>query len=72
MMMTHSVLHENLKTSLWTKCIETATKLRNIMVNPHEEKNMRISTARYQTMQILKKLKVIGSCTHYCQHKINI
>ena len=35
-MMTHLVLHENLKTSLWPECVEIATKLEIIMVNPHE------------------------------------
>ena len=35
--MTHVGLHENLRTGLWLKCAETATKLENIMVNPHEE-----------------------------------
>ena len=33
-----SGLHENLKTDLWPKCMATATKLENIMVNPHKEK----------------------------------
>ena len=37
-MMTHLVLHENLKTSLWPECVEIATNLEIIMVNPHEER----------------------------------
>ena len=36
--MAHTGLHENLKTGIWTECVTTATKLGNIMVNPHEEK----------------------------------
>ena len=36
--MVHAGLHENLKTGLWQECVATATKLENIMVNPHEEK----------------------------------
>ena len=34
-MMVHTGLHENLKNGLWIKCVATATKLENIMVNPH-------------------------------------
>ena len=34
----HSGLHEILKTGLWTKFAETATKLENVMVNQHKEK----------------------------------
>ena len=30
--------HENLKTDLWPECAATTTKLKNIIVNPHEEK----------------------------------
>ena len=37
-MMIHAVLHENLKTGLSPECTATATKLENIMVNPHKEK----------------------------------
>ena len=37
-MMSHAELHENLNTGLCRKCVATATKLENIMVNPHEEK----------------------------------
>ena len=37
-MMAHTKIHENIKTSLCKKCAATATKLENIMVNPHEEK----------------------------------
>ena len=36
--MAHVGLHENLKTGIWTECSATATKLENIMVNPHKEK----------------------------------
>ena len=37
-MMTNAEIHENLNTGLWNKCVATATKLENIMVNSHEEK----------------------------------
>ena len=37
-MMTHMGLHKNLKTGLCPECAATATKLKNIMVKPHEEK----------------------------------
>ena len=37
-MMAQAGKYENLKTGLWPKCAATATKLENIMVNPHEEK----------------------------------
>ena len=40
MMMAHVGLHENLNNVLWTEYTETATKLKNIIVNPHKE-NMR-------------------------------
>ena len=36
-MMAHAGLHENLKTGLWPECAATATKIENMMVNPHEE-----------------------------------
>ena len=37
-MMAYVGLHENLKTGIWPKSAITATKLENIMVNPHKEK----------------------------------
>ena len=37
-LMEHAGLHKNPKTGLWTECATTATKLENIMVNPHKEK----------------------------------
>ena len=37
-MMVHAGLHENLKTYLCPKYAATATKPKNIIVNPHEEK----------------------------------
>ena len=35
-MMLHAVIHENLKSILRSGCMATATKLENIMVNPHK------------------------------------
>ena len=47
MMMGHEVLHENLKTGIWTKCASSMTKLKISMVKPHEENiHTRRSTAR--------------------------
>ena len=37
-MIAHKVLHDKLKTGLWTKFVATATKLEDVMVNLHEEK----------------------------------
>ena len=37
-MMDHVGLYEKLRTGLYPKSVSTATKLENIMVNPHEEK----------------------------------
>ena len=37
-MMTHPVIYKNVKTGIWSKCAATATKLKNIMVKPHETK----------------------------------
>ena len=37
-MMTQVGLHENLRTGIWPDCAATATKLENIMVNPHKNK----------------------------------
>ena len=37
-MMMHAGLHENVKTGMWPECAATASKLKNIMVNPQEEK----------------------------------
>ena len=37
-MMAHARLHENLNTGICPECAATATKLSNIMVNPHKEK----------------------------------
>ena len=37
-MMSHTGLHKNLKSVLWTECRSAVTKLKNIMVNPIEEK----------------------------------
>ena len=36
--MAHTGIHEKIKIGLWTKCVETVTKLQNVMVNPHAEK----------------------------------
>ena len=36
--MAHTILHENLNNGLWPKLAATATKFKNIMVNPHKEK----------------------------------
>ena len=36
-MITHEGLCEKLKTDLWPECAVTATKVGNIMVNPHEK-----------------------------------
>ena len=36
-MMDHVGLYEKLKTGLYPKSVSTATKLENIMVNPHKE-----------------------------------
>ena len=37
-LMMHTELHKNLKTGIWPECAATATKLKNIMVNPYKEK----------------------------------
>ena len=37
-MMTHEGHHENFKAGLWSECTETATKIENVMINPHEQK----------------------------------
>ena len=37
-MMAHAEINEKLNNGLWIKCAATATKLENIMVNPHKEK----------------------------------
>ena len=37
-MIVHTVLHEKLNYFLWPKLLATATKLENIMVNPHKGK----------------------------------
>ena len=37
-MMEQTGHHENPNTSLWPKCVVTATKLGNILVNPHKDK----------------------------------
>ena len=38
LMVEYAVIHENLKTGLCPKCAATATKLENIMINPHKER----------------------------------
>ena len=51
-MMAHTRLNENSNTGQWPKCVSTATKLENIMVNPHEENaHMKSSTEKFQTVQ---------------------
>ena len=37
-MMTHVGIYENLNTGIWTKFAATATKLENVIVNPHKDK----------------------------------
>ena len=37
-MMMQERLHYKIKTSVWTKCETTMTKIENIIVNTHEEK----------------------------------
>ena len=37
-MMAQTGMYKYLKTGLWPKCAAIATKHKNIMVNPHEEK----------------------------------
>ena len=49
-MMPHLGLNENLKTGIWTKCVATATKLENIMINQHKEK-----CAHCECTEILRK-----------------
>ena len=50
MMMMHAGLHKNLNTGPWTECAATAKKIKNIMVNPHEENaRMRSSIGKFQT-----------------------
>ena len=64
-MMAHGVLNENLNTVLWPKYMETATKLENIMVNPHEE------TIYYEKLYgKMPEFWRYGSYTHYLQSKI--
>ena len=38
LIMAHMGLNKNLKTVLWYECSATETKLKNIMLHPHEEK----------------------------------
>ena len=35
-MLSHEEIHGNLNIGLWPECAATATKLENIMVNPHK------------------------------------
>ena len=50
--MMHAVLHNNLKTGPWTKCVATTNELENSTVNPHEEDaHMRSLTETFQTTQ---------------------
>ena len=70
-MIDHVGIHENFKTGLWPECMSTATKIENMMVNPHKENaRSRSSMENYRLQKTLKDFSINGSCTRYHQRKI--
>ena len=70
-MMAHTGPHGNLNTGIWTECAVTATKLKNIMVNPQEDKcaHEKFYGKITEHTKYLSTFWRNGSCTQYFRHK---